>query len=82
MTKITNKHTNTTVEHQLVGNSKEVLFQGSHQDCLSLMNKIDVASSKWGLLQVVAPNETVEGTYVNHNFKQTDEDLTIGLFSK
>ena len=81
MTKTTNKHTNTTGEHQLVGNSKEVIFQGSHSECLSLMNKIGVASSKWGVLQIVAPNETVEGEYVSHEFKQTNEDLTIGLFS-
>ena len=83
MTKVTNKHTNTTGEHQLVGNTKDVIFQGSHSECLSLMNKIDVGNSKWCIMQVVAPTETVEGEYVNCDLNlSTEEDLTKGLFAK
>lgn len=59
------KLTNTSDKHLVVGNHADIISaHETAQDATAAIAKIDVDSSRWGIIEVVAPGATTEGEMV------------------
>ena len=60
--KVFKYYANESKNHQLIGNHEEVIVEGSEKECHARMNKIEIESSKWGIVEVVSPGQNTRGT--------------------
>lgn len=57
-------HTNKTNQYQVVADHSDVILTGTKADCYRKLNSINVESSKWGIVETLAPGETTTGDMV------------------
>lgn len=69
-------YTNNTKVYQLVGNCNDVVMSGEKKEVIKKMESIEIANSKWAILHVVAPSETVNCN-LTHNTEEIKETINI-----
>lgn len=64
MEKIKYYYKNNSNHYQLVGNDHEVIAEGNLEEMIAELEKINVATSRWCVVEIIAPGEAVEGVYL------------------
>lgn len=57
---ITQRFTNRSNYYLLLGDTQTIILAGTKEQCKQAYNKIEIESSKYGGVEIVAPGETVE----------------------
>ena len=57
---ITQRFTNRSNYYLLLGDTQTIILAGTKEECEKAFNTIEIGSSKYGGVEVVAPGESVE----------------------
>lgn len=72
---------NKTNEYQLIGNCQDIIKQGTKTECDDALNKISVADSKYGVIEIVKPGEQIKRKFDDNKINMSnDKNLIDQLF--